>query len=162
MFCFAAHHLDSQLSHLKLTDLAATESTRFLPEFSVLENSNQLKDESNNTKSHKRNSTIWNPPSGHQVDLRGHRADSNHLVATSLDQGHFMYLEPASAPPYFSFPEEPMRNGWYFLVVGNIIRDVNPEPLLMFKTHFSGRFLTSPGAFKSFQPRPPSSTDQLQ
>jgi len=60
------------LSHLKLADFAATEPTRFLPEFSVLENSNQLKDESNNTKSHKRNSTIWNPPSGHQVDLRGH------------------------------------------------------------------------------------------
>jgi hypothetical protein len=95
VFCFAAHHLGSQLSHLKLADLAATESTRFLPEFSVLENSNQLKDESNNTKSNKRNSTIWNPASGHQVDLCGHRADSNHLVATSLDQGHFMYLEPA-------------------------------------------------------------------
>jgi len=55
-----------------------------------------------------------------------------------------------------------MRNGWHFLVVGDIIQDVNAEPLLMFKTHFSGHFLTSPGAFKSFQPQPPSSTDQLQ
>jgi hypothetical protein len=93
---------------------------------------------------------IWNPPQwppggspwtqSRQQPSGGHR----------LRPRTFYVPGTSSAPPHFSFPEEPMRNGWHFLVVGNIIQDVNPEPLLMFKTHFSRCFLTSPGAFKSF------------
>jgi len=44
--------------------------------------STHSKDESNDSKCHKTISTIWNQIGGHQVDLRGHNANDNDLVAT--------------------------------------------------------------------------------
>jgi hypothetical protein len=54
----------------------------FDKKFIMLKNSIQLKYESNDTKFHKRTSTILSPPNGHQVHFHGYITCGQHQMTT--------------------------------------------------------------------------------